>query len=300
MTASCADLCIASVNYSLTCEHSISTESLSAPYDSFRGFACTCPEALDIAIRIELGKPPATEHLGTLFDTGQAWAMAADDDYYYVTPDRRLLTAQESFWTARIDRDMTHVTVTCGEQMASTDEQGISITSPVTYPFDQVLLMHVLALHEGLLVHAAGVRIGGDALIFPGRSRAGKSTLSGLLAGRPGMAVLSDDRIAVRKVGDSFTAYGTPWPGDQGAALNRKAGLRGMCFLRHADTDRIAPLTPDQALERLFPVASVPWYDRDVLPRVLQACDDLVTRVPAYDLHFRPDVGVVELVRELG
>jgi hypothetical protein len=71
-----------------------------------------------------------------------------------------------------------------------------------------------------------------------------------------------------------------------------------MCFLRHADTDRIAPLTPDQALERLFPVASIPWYDRDVLPRVLQFCDDLVSEIPAYDLHFRPGHGVVELVRE--
>jgi len=183
--------------------------------------------------------------------------------------------------------------------MVSRVGNDIAITSPLTYPLDQILLMHILARHEGALIHAAGVATGGKALIFAGRSGAGKSTLARLLGDRRGLKLLSDDRTAVRKVGSTFTAYGTPWPGDQRAALNDKATLCGVCFLRRATADRIEPLTPSQALERLLPVTSVPWYDGEVVSRVLAFLDDLLARVPTFDLHFKPTAGVADLVEEL-
>jgi len=51
--------------------------------------------------------------------------------------------------------------------------------------------------------------------------------------------LLSDDRIAVRKAGDAFTAYGTPWPGDQGAARYQKSIQN---FSRHAILPPRAPM----------------------------------------------------------
>jgi hypothetical protein len=49
-------------------------------------------------------------------------------------------------------------------------------------------------------------------------------------------------------------------------------------------------------LEQLLPVTSIPWYDREVLPDVLDFCGDLVSSVPAYELYFRPDPGVVDFL----
>jgi len=298
MALSSTTLSIASIRYSLSCPGSMDMGSMEDCYDPFRDIGCERQEALDIDIRIELGRAPCTGSERTVFDTGESWVLSTDDDHYYLALNPRHFSGQ-GLWTAQIARDMTQATVYCSEKMVTRTEQGITISNPVRYPLDQILLMHILARHEGLLVHAAGVSIEGKALIFPGKSGAGKSTLSRLLEGEQDMALLSDDRIAVRRIGEGFMAYGTPWPGDQGAALNQKAALGGMCFLRHADTDKIVPLTPSQALERLFPVASIPWYDKDVLPAVLQFCDDLISNVPAYELHFRPGAPVVALVRDL-
>jgi len=291
-------LSIASVNYRVSCRYPIDGGSLDAPYEPFLGTAARCPEAIDIAVRLELGDAALQRDLTTVFDTGESWVMSTDGDCHYLTLNPGRLPGQQ-LWMAQIARDVTRVTVYCGERMVSRADAGIAVTNPMTYPLDQILLMHVLARHEGALVHAAGASIGGNALIFAGRSGAGKSTLSRLLDGRPGMALLSDDRIAVRKVAGTFTAYGTPWPGDQGAALNEKAKLCGVCFLRHADTDRIVPLTPSQALQRFLPVVSVPWYDRDAVSGALPFVDDLLAHVPAFDLHFRPGDGVAELAQQL-
>ncbi|MBI4229578.1 MAG: hypothetical protein HY608_01955, partial [Planctomycetes bacterium] len=49
---------------------------------------------------------------------------------------------------------------------------------PFRTPFLEVLWMHLLPLHAGLLVHAAAVEHRGKALLFVGRSGAGKSTLA--------------------------------------------------------------------------------------------------------------------------
>jgi len=108
--------------------------------------------------------------------------------------------------------------------------------------------------------------------------------------------MLSDDRMIVRKIDGNFKAYGTPWPGDAGIAVNKSVPLRAMLFLHRGKQNEIRELTPQQALEQLLPVASIPWYDRDVLPDILDFCDDLITNVPSYELHFRPEPGVVDLL----
>jgi len=293
-----ADLSIAGVNYGLSSQHVIDFDGLAASYEPFRGIPSVWPEALDLAIRVEVGSAPERGSLSVLFDAGGAWVMLGDRDGYQITLNARALPG-DALWTAQAVRDVSRATVFCSGQMVRKTAHGIAIANPVAYPLDQILLMHLLARHEGALVHAAGASIGGRALIFPGKSGAGKSTLAGLLAGRPGLELLSDDRIAVRTVDGTFAAYGTPWPGDQGAALNEKATLCGICFLRHADADRIEPLTPSQALERLLPVTSVPWYDREAMSGVLSFCDALLAQIPAYDLHFKPGARVAELVEEL-
>ena len=296
--ATCATLSIAEVSYSLSCRHAIDLQELDACYGAFLVAAGRSPGAIEIAVRVELGDAPIPGHLTTVFDTGDSWVLSTNGDSHYLTLNPRRHPGQ-ALWVAQIALDVSRATVFCGERMVRRTERGIAIANPVPYPLDQILLMHLLARHEGAIVHAAGVNFDGRGFIFPGKSGAGKSTLAGLLAGRRGIELLSDDRIVVRKIGSAFTAYGTPWPGDQGAALNEKATLCGICFLRHADAARIEPLTPSQALERLLPVTSVPWYDGEVLPGVLAFLDNVLARVPTFELRFKPTTGVADLVEEL-
>jgi serine kinase of HPr protein (carbohydrate metabolism regulator) len=158
--------------------------------------------------------------------------------------------------------------------------------------------MYILARKGGAIVHAAGASICGQGMLFAGPSSAGKTTLSGLLAGQEHIELLSDDRMVVRRMGDQYLAFGTPWPGEAGVAVNQGVPLSALFFIYHGTDNRIREIPAQVALERLLPVASIPWFDRDVLPTALSFCDDLLSHIRAYELHFERSSTVADTLRE--
>lgn len=173
------------------------------------------------------------------------------------------------------------------------------VFDPVRYPLDQILLMNHLAQGSGLIVHSAGLALEGMGMVFAGVSGAGKSTLTGIFAREaPEAELLSDDRIIVRQIDGRWHAYGTPWPGEAGVASNSRAGLGALFFLAKGPAHRLEPLSPAQALKRLLPVVSCPWYDSERLTGVLDTCERLVGQVPCFELRFKPGPGVVALLRD--
>ncbi|MCL5023992.1 MAG: hypothetical protein M1497_11630 [Nitrospirae bacterium] len=171
------------------------------------------------------------------------------------------------------------------------------LRNPFTYPLDQLLLMYVLAHKEGALLHASAVDFGGRGYLFPGRSGAGKSTISRYLAAK-GHEVLSDDRVAVRNMKTGFSIFGTPWSGEARIAANANLPLHGIFFVGHGSENRIEEIPPGEAARRLMPVTSIPWFDREAVTAILLFCEDLVLNVPAYDLHFIPGAEVVSFFEE--
>jgi hypothetical protein len=158
---------------------------------------------------------------------------------------------------------------------------------PLAYPVDQALVMYLLASRAGAILHAAGFAAGGRGVAFLGRSGAGKTTVSRLLLGRRGWQALSDDRVVVRAIGGRHLLFGTPWPGDAGIAQDASCPLAALCFLRQGAEHRLERLAPRQVLERLLPVASVPWFDADALAPALDFLGGLAAAVPAWELCFR-------------
>ena len=282
---------IAGVNFLLSCPPAISVEAPFPTHQPFFGRRNREPWSIDVSVDFELGELPATGGLTPFFDSGETWTLFRDGDDY--------LLQFEPYWVARISPDATRVIVHCSEEfIRKRDGNAVTISSPIGYPLDQFILVYALAQREGVLVHAAGIGIGGRGFIFPGRSGAGKSTITGLFGKHAGIELVSDDRIVIRKIEDTFRGFGTPWPGEGGIAKNSSVPLAGMFFITHEMENRIRPLEPRDALERLFVVASIPWYNDDLCPRLLGLCEELVSRVPAYELAFRPDAEVGTVVKE--
>lgn len=287
---------IAGVNFVIHGEPSIILEENDPAYQPFFAQQAPGKEAIHLEISLELTASLLSGRLMKIFDSGQSWVMFRDNGKYVIA--LHLPQDKQPLWVAKMSRDLASVTVHCGEKSIRRKNGQVIVSNPIHYPLDQILLMYTLAKRRGMLLHAAGADINGRGLVFPGRSGAGKSSISRQLAVRKETTIFSDDRIVIRKIDAGFKFFGTPWPGDAGKALNRGDWLSAMFFLHHGVTDRIRPISPGEAFKKLMPVTSIPWYDKEILPEILRNCEALVSSVPAYDLYFKPTVEVVDVLEK--
>ncbi|MBI5545406.1 MAG: hypothetical protein HY901_16090 [Deltaproteobacteria bacterium] len=165
--------------------------------------------------------------------------------------------------------------------------------APIASPFGELLLVALLNRHQGLYVHAACVTRNGAALLFLGKSGAGKTTLSTLSA-RDGAHVLSDDRTALRFQRGRLTAFGTPFHGTGRQWSAQSAPVRALFFLDHAPATETQMLSVAETAARLAALSFAPFWSRPGLDEVLRLCERAACAVPAYSLRFRPDASALE------
>ncbi len=154
------------------------------------------------------------------------------------------------------------------------------------------LLLMTLIRRSSLVVHAAGVNIGGHGLAIAGPSGVGKSTAARLLGGH----LLSDDIVAITNVRSHPELRGTTLGGCTDG--DAPCPLRAILFPHKSDEFRIARLEPRAALCRFLREHSCYLFDTmgDTKALTMHVVGDLFDRVPAFELHFplaRLDVGAV-------
>jgi len=205
-----------------------------------------------------------------------------------------------AFLTLATDADFQRIDVWPQEgALALLDNSGRCRTALIRRPIDQVLMMGLLAQHEGVVVHACGFSSENRAVLCPGVSGDGKSTLSRILEASGRGEVLSDERMILRAGQNEFHAWGTPWRSDGGHARNRSAPLAAICFLDKSPDNHLLPVTPADALRRLLKTASIPWFIPALRDKVLPVLDRLVSSVPAWQLGFTPGPEAARYIQAL-
>ena len=172
------------------------------------------------------------------------------------------------------------------------------LQSPFSYPIDQLLMISLLPLMQGLLVHSCGFKYKNKGYLFIGQSGAGKSTLSQIAGRNKGVHVLNDDRIAVRKKQGRFYVYGTPWHGTAEIVSPEKAPLAGFFFLKKDAKNSLRELSVPDIVSRLFKFSFLPFWDREGIASALKICEDIAVSIPCFEFSFTPDDRAFELIRK--
>ncbi len=167
---------------------------------------------------------------------------------------------------------------------------------PGSNDFEKVVMMHQLLQRGGLVFHASAVRVGGDALIFPGVSGRGKSTMADLWA-KTGNPVLAEESIAVLPCNGAWQCCGLPWGSRGHLADATPARLRSIYLLRHNAQNLATPLTVAGAFEAMMQVTFLPYWDNAELPKAVACLESLASQVKVFDLGFVPDARVVSMLK---
>lgn len=166
------------------------------------------------------------------------------------------------------------------------------------YSIDAVLrIVHtlVLAKQGGFLLHSASAIRNGKAFLFAGISGAGKTTISRLA---PADATLLTDEISyVRKQGDGYMAYGTPFTGELAKlGENASAPVAALYLLAQGPENRIEPVAVAEAGRALLANMLFFAEDSEMVHWAFQAACDFVDRVPVCRLTFVRDARVWEMI----
>ncbi|MBK5256270.1 MAG: hypothetical protein JJE39_09585 [Vicinamibacteria bacterium] len=264
---------------------------------AYSDFLACDPAESDLPIEVSINQgeaaPPPDARL--TFDTGSAWSAYALPD-----GDRSIVMAlpaarDKPLLSARFDPEVTRVRVTCSSELLVEGR----FFDPLRYPLDQLLMMQRLACEGGSIIHCALIAVGDRAVICPGVSGAGKTTLTRQLEGNPRFRILSDDRAVIRRARDGYMAYGTPWPGEGGFAVNEGLPLVSIGFIQQREGPSCSPISPSEAIHRLVRMASLPLFDRQAGPRVFDGLADLCGRVPVWRLGVPPDPSAATAVNGL-
>lgn len=166
------------------------------------------------------------------------------------------------------------------------------------FSIDAVLrIVHtlVLAKQGGFLLHSASAIRNGKAFLFAGVSEAGKTTISRLAP--PDATLLTDEISYVRRQGDGYIAYGTPFTGELAKlGENVSAPIASLYLLAKGRENRVDPVPGGEATRSLLANLLFFAEDEGLVQTVFHSAFEFVNRVPVSRLTFVPDARVWELI----
>ena len=105
--------------------------------------------------------------------------------------------------------------------------------------------------------------------------------------------IVNDDRLIVRRQGDSYFVYNTPM---YYVDRPKKAPLSAVYLISHSPENKIKKLNGALAMTRMMAFSIQNNFDKEYIQTRLNFFSNLCSVIPVYDLGFVPDKNVVDFV----
>jgi len=153
--------------------------------------------------------------------------------------------------------------------------------------FLRIVISHGLYKKGGFLFHSAGVIRNDRAFLFFGKSGSGKTTTA---RHSTGMKILSDDLVGVLPDSDGVVAYSTPfWNPGWNQYERIQARVAGFYRLVKSSSVTKVPIPESLAVSEILSSIPVVPLNEQFCLNLVQTIQDVLSRVGAYYLNFRPD-----------
>ena len=136
----------------------------------------------------------------------------------------------------------------------------------------------------------------GDVISVIGPSGTGKSTQADLWKEYTGAKILNGDRAMIRRMGDGYRVYGSPYAGSSGIYTNLSVPVRAIVTLEQGKENRLIPLSPVDAFRKLYRELTVSLWDAGFVEKASEELLEMIGRLPVYHLICTPDRAAVDLL----
>jgi hypothetical protein len=162
----------------------------------------------------------------------------------------------------------------------------------------ELLMVNYLAQGRGVIIHGCAIARQKRGMLFVGESGAGKSTLATMWDKEEGVEVLSDDRTVVRKQGDEYWMYGTPWHGEAKYGSPRAVRLERIFFLRHGASHSSKQASGIEAVSKFLTCSFPPYWDPRGMEFSMELFSDVAAQIPCEELTFKPEKSVIDFIEK--
>ena len=153
--------------------------------------------------------------------------------------------------------------------------------------------------NKRMVMHGSCIMVDGKAILFSAPSGTGKSTHTGLWKKYlPQTEYINDDTPILRfDKEDAVYACGSPWSGSSSLNQNIEAPLAAVVLLGRGKTNAIKPVRGMDIFARILgETRKCPF--RDSMEYAATLCEELMQRVPVYELTCNISEDAVRVVRE--
>jgi hypothetical protein len=109
----------------------------------------------------------------------------------------------------------------------------------------------------------------------------------------PTAEILNDDKPAIRKIGDKYYAFGTPWSGKFDESINTKTEIAGITFLSRGETNEITRVSGEEAMFD-FMSQTVRPNKKEYMIFFMEILDKILSEVPVFKMKCNISLEAVE------
>ena len=153
-----------------------------------------------------------------------------------------------------------------------------------------------LLSRDTLMLHGSTVAVDGSAYLFTAPCKTGKSTHTRLWRELFGQrAVMVNDDMPFLQITDrEVLAYGSPWNGKHGLSTNICVPLKGICFLRRGQENRICRVEGPEYISMIHRQIHSP-VDETLRQKANVLVNALAERIPLWEMecNMEPDAPMV-------
>ena len=212
-----------------------------------------------------------------------------DDDYIRIMQEyheeNRMYAVSSFDWERKI------ITVNILEERKQHAESILEI-------FKCIAWETVLINENRLMLHASFIRSPYGGIAFSGPSGIGKTTQASLWCRHGNAELLNGDKILLKREGQGWKGYGSPYAGSSNCHVNDECELRYLFFLKQGEACGLRKVSMAECFKQLYAGCTLNHWDAEYMHKACELMELLAAELPIYELTCTPDVCAVEYLQK--